>query len=440
MYSTFLLTSLALSARATQIYLSPPTRAASGSLQVSPVDAHAILSHHLNLHFDDIHSAHWVKQLGYDQPSPFEQHDNDGALLLLITHPEGSPIDFLPESMREPALTVSTASASLKSWSELLTLYCKRAARTFDLHLSDIHGFQDWAKKAATKAESAVESWLLAPAIKLGLIPGDVKLPVEQKPEYSRLLTQLDFADSSAQTLISEFSAMDKLVESLVKQGESNALDAPYVSHKDQPQFAIMRFDGLSQIEAKHGQQSKQYQEASQAFKAMLSATLQAYEAQTSSNKVVMIISPNQLAPAHYKRFSSPGNPDLAPFRSAIYKRQNEASSPMPLVPTSKQCFADADTCKNSTDSCNGHGSCVKGLSARGGDCYVCSCSKDKNGQWSGQFCEKEDYSSSFFLLAGTGLLLFLAVMGSISLLSSSGSEDLPQVLELSTGGSKKDN
>ena len=52
---------------------------------------------------------------------------------------------------------------------------------------------------------------------------------------------------------------MDSFVDSLAQESSSEA------------QFGILKFEGLSHIEAKHGRESQQYQEASQAFKAMLS-------------------------------------------------------------------------------------------------------------------------------------------------------------------------
>jgi len=63
-----------------------------------------------------------------------------------------------------------------------------------------------------------------------------------------------------------EFGAMDKFVESLSKVDPVSSS-----TRKDHAQFAILKFDGLSKVEQKHGRSSSQYLEASQAFKAMLS-------------------------------------------------------------------------------------------------------------------------------------------------------------------------
>ena len=134
-------------------------------------------------------------------------------------------------------------------------------------------------------------------------------------------------------------------------------------------------------------------------------ATFEAYKAQTLSDKLVVIVTdPTTSLAQHYKRDASSGNPLLSPFRfrKSIAKRQKK-SSHMPIVPTSKKCFSSVETCESQTDGCNGHGGCVRGISAVQ-ECFVCSCSTAKNGTtYSGQFCEKEDYSSSFFLLVGTG-------------------------------------
>lgn len=162
---TFILASLAVSAQATQIYLSP---APASALRTSAREATEVISHHLALGFDEpSHDSQWVQQLGYDRASPFEQKKNDGALLVLISHSEGQH-DFLPNSLQQPALTVSS-SPSLQSWEALLNLYLKRAAQTFNLHLSEIHGVEEWTRKIVTESKGQVEGWLKSAAKSFGV-------------------------------------------------------------------------------------------------------------------------------------------------------------------------------------------------------------------------------------------------------------------------------
>jgi len=224
---------------------------------------------------------------------------------------------------------------------------------------------------------------------------------------------------------------MDAFVESLSANPEA----------QPSSQFALLRFEGLQQVEAKHGKLSQQYQEAALAFKSFLSAAIDAYKAKISPEANVVLVLTSTPAVQPQRRSIEP----LAPFRSKKSKRSKRqlgSSSPsiaqsaatVPIVPISRTCFSSADTCSNQTNSCNGRGSCVAGVQAGNSECYVCSCAQNVNGtSFSGEFCQKEDYSSSFFLLAGTAILLLMMTAGSISLLSSAGSEDLPQVLEASS-------
>ena len=72
----------------------------------------------------------------------------------------------------------------------------------------------------------------------------------------------------------------------------------------------------------------------------------------------------------------------------------------------SRKCFADADTCRNETNSCSGAGDCYSGVQAGKKGCFVCVCASNINGTgYAGDMCQKKDASSSFFLLAGTGML-----------------------------------
>ena len=170
MRSSLLLAGLGCSAaQATQIYLAPPP-SADQPVQVQASDAHQILSQHLGMSgFDENEGSagSWVEELRYDQASPFDKSDSEGALLVLISHAESTLNDFLPSSLSHPALTVAS-SPTLQSWEALLSLYIKRAAKTFDLQLTQVHGFEAWAKQIAGSAEG-VKNWIMHAATKVGV-------------------------------------------------------------------------------------------------------------------------------------------------------------------------------------------------------------------------------------------------------------------------------
>jgi hypothetical protein len=111
--------------------------------------------------------------------------------------------------------------------------------------------------------------------------------------------------------------------------------------------------------------------------------------------------------------------------------------SPVPQQPISgvSTCFASADICTDSTNSCSGRGQCLQASKA-GRTCFICACSKTsdkgKTQTWVGDACERKDISGPFVLLAGSTIALILLIAGSISLLAGISSEKLPSTL---TGG-----
>lgn len=104
-------------------------------------------------------------------------------------------------------------------------------------------------------------------------------------------------------------------------------------------------------------------------------------------------------------------------------------------------CFSNQLACIESTDSCSGHGICTLV-----GDCYKCLCSatKDDSGKqttyWTGNSCEKIDYSAQFNLLFWTTIILIATIVSGVKLMYKAGEEELPGVLLAATVNNKKNN
>lgn len=113
----------------------------------------------------------------------------------------------------------------------------------------------------------------------------------------------------------------------------------------------------------------------------------------------------------------------------------NKTSSNFTLPRVVPQYFQSKENCENATNSCMGHGKCVKAH----GNQYRCKCSNTvvrtnedgttKSVQWGGNACQKKDVSSEFILFAGFGVFFLTVVAGAIGMLYSMGSESLPSVI-----------
>jgi hypothetical protein len=132
---------------------------------------------------------------------------------------------------------------------------------------------------------------------------------------------------------------------------------------------------------------------------AITQAAIAAFKsASTKESKIVALVVPTRAS--HRSLLKRSASDVLAPF-STHPRLVARAPDSKPLVPVAQKCFSDADTCRNQTDSCSGHGSCVEGARMGGGKadepCYVCKCETTKDDgrptTWSGSSCQKVDYS-----------------------------------------------
>jgi len=215
-----------------------------------------------------------------------------------------------------------------------------------------------------------------------------------------------------------------------------------------------VRLTGLREIAHRFGHSSEEFTKAKEMTRLSVDSVVASYP-----GKLAFFLVPGHhtQGPGHkhlraassVETFSTYSRHERAQrHRQAKRQTQSPSDAVSPLVPTTSQCFASQDVCSNSTNACSGHGSCVQGkrvgIAAQNGDvnaeCWVCKCQngEDSNGRmkyYSGQFCQKEDRSSQFFLLAGSTLLLLLVTVSSVGLLSKVGAEPLPSTLSAMGGG-----
>lgn len=94
------------------------------------------------------------------------------------------------------------------------------------------------------------------------------------------------------------------------------------------------------------------------------------------------------------------------------------------------QYFQSKSACENTTNSCMGHGKCVKTHA----NLYKCQCGKttvraDKTVQWGGNACQKKDVSDVFILFAGFGIVFTALIAGAVGMMFNMGSQELPSVI-----------
>lgn len=121
--------------------------------------------------------------------------------------------------------------------------------------------------------------------------------------------------------------------------------------------------------------------------------------------------------------------------RSTTVAKGNHSNANFTLPRVVPQCFTSESACTNTTNSCMGHGKCVKSS----GNCYKCKCSRTiirtnedgstKSVQWGGNACQKKDVSTEFILFASFGVFFTAVVAGGIGLLYSMGAQELPSVI-----------
>ena len=135
---------------------------------------------------------------------------------------------------------------------------------------------------------------------------------------------------------------------------------------------------------------------------------------------------------------------------SKVVPQSNYSNNAMPRT-TIPICYAKSKLCDLATNSCSGHGTCVKKYTDQpdaadqaGVECWACACSptvsKDSKGRsrktyWGGPACQKEDVSVSFFILLAITVLLVGVTSWGVGLMYSVGEETLPSVIGAGVAG-----
>ncbi|TFY63833.1 hypothetical protein EVG20_g6161 [Dentipellis fragilis] len=223
-------------------------------------------------------------------------------------------------------------------------------------------------------------------------------------PHYTvpHLLDAFSIPSSATERYLSSLAALTDFLES-----DADSTD----------KFGAFEMLGLADVAAEFGRASEQYALAAEALRAALLNALSRDDMQ-----IAVLTTDFVTVPSREKR---------APQQSPLPPQISQA----PLG-SDAACFATADACANATNTCTGRGECVQ-TAKLGRTCFVCACSATKNAQgrtehWAGDACQRKDVSGPFVLITGTVIGLVVLIGGSVSLLYSIGSNELPSVL---TGG-----
>ncbi|KAJ7354625.1 hypothetical protein DFH08DRAFT_922907 [Mycena albidolilacea] len=189
--------------------------------------------------------------------------------------------------------------------------------------------------------------------------------------------------------------------------------------------FAAAELSGLANIRKANGIDSDEYRSALEVTRKLLEHAID------HDTRIAMLT----FSPSHTE--AKRAEPSQAPFP------RPPPQSPIDSIST---CHTTLDACTNATSSCSGRGECASATKS-GKTCFVCACGTTRTGSgnqvktdtWVGESCERKDISAPFVLLAGTTIVLILIIAGSVSLLYTVGSVELPSVLMGSAINAKKD-
>lgn len=133
------------------------------------------------------------------------------------------------------------------------------------------------------------------------------------------------------------------------------------------------------------------------------------------------------------KRAETPLDLPAVTSHPTVFASNSSSNFTLPrMIP---QYFQSKDTCVNTTNSCMGHGSCVKAH----GNLFHCKCNstiartnKDgstKSVKWGGNACQKKDISMEFILFALFGIFFTTVIVGAIGMMYTMGAQELPSVI-----------
>ncbi|KIY74407.1 hypothetical protein CYLTODRAFT_448166 [Cylindrobasidium torrendii FP15055 ss-10] len=260
----------------------------------------------------------------------------------------------------------------------------------------------------------------------------EVIVPHYLQPSFTLPSPPVDSLYSVVSTYLNRAKhAYTSIFEGVPSHGHysSSSRLSAFLDESHESEFSAIDLSGLATLRQKYGANSKQFQDAVATIREFVHNIAE----KDCSLAILSYAPPATLS--HSKRQAAsqqPLPPDHAP--------------PQQPIGSVSTCFDSEDACSDATDSCSGRGQCLQASKA-GKTCFVCACAASKSGSgdktkteyWVGDACERKDVSSSFVLIVGTVLVLLLVVVGSISLLTSAGSQELPSTLLGSAVHAKKD-
>lgn len=410
--------------RQASVYLFPSTSTASSSQpaaavsSVVPADANALISAFLSI------EEYEMLREGLEVPDQLTfgaEHasaPSEAPLLILADKlgREGSIEDYVSQGTLEARphhrLQVSRTPETA-TWRALMHRYTERLGEKFGL----THAVK---AKVSTEEHDHVKRYLLAPGSLNGEVAFDASMQDEAFARYFQSLAELASIETQGTTQV--------------------------------------RLTGLSDIAHKFGRESSELRDAKEMMRLSVDSVVTSH-----SGKVAFVLAPPSHRPSQKGHKHLRGSSSLDIFstfpRGHRHARRQDGSDltfasegVSFLVPTTSQCFASAEACTEGTNACSGHGTCVAGkragIKGKAGsndsstECFVCRCGVTKEGDagrpqyWSGEFCQKKDVSSQFFLIVGSTVTLILIAVAAIGLLSSVGAEPLPSTLG-ALGGSQ---
>ncbi|PLW04644.1 hypothetical protein PCASD_26529 [Puccinia coronata f. sp. avenae] len=425
-----LLPSLASGQLNAHLYLRTLAPTQTMPVPLSTPELNAILSHRLNIsHFESLPASlhpttiksqlvlgHTTSDLPQSEPAI-----QQSKLLVALYGNDGQTV--LPEEFLTTMQSFSIPNPpDTLSFDALMAIYVGRMVDTMRVPLDTMYG---------------VQAFVQAYHDGMGL---DLRANLDDQS----VNPEIRFREA-----IKEYGALDAPAYQLLD--DLNSLDR-FVHSSQWGPVSFLRLSGLQQVRQRHGESSLQYRVSLGALKASLEAVLG--DARVQGMETMVVAVPGQ--PTHARLGKRTSLSILSPFKTSeqsfvrrdlIDRRRSvfgSAAASMPIIPSSRTCFATKDACLSATDACNGHGSCTQGVKTSGGKCFACLCQKSndvKTGKvtyWSGDSCQKQDISSGFVLLLGSAIALVLLFALAVRMLASVGSESLPQQLASINGHSKK--
>ena len=431
----YTLVALVLCAQAfarTSIFLNTRKIGASDPVQITPPDAHRVLSHHLNMRVNVLpdvpmarsgHANLWhhapAEQVHYDASVLFEPVAPSGGNVIITMY---GPDDLhaLPDTLTH---THTMESSSLRdSFEALASLYEKSA--------NGAHKAWDAVQHSATSSLERLQAEL-AHIARLG---NDI-----QALSTTRIHSLADVGreyGTHSQTYRDAQRQVKQTLELLVQHSATSSLERlqAELAHiarlgNDIQALSTTRIHSLADVGREYGTHSQTYRDAQRQVKQTLELLVQRVKNMAGAGVAVVYTTDA----SNHERRAAPMAPTSDPLHVFRPPQPVHAAVQSPGMQSSVPvCPATREELERTTQQCHGRGTPVQ--STKGGRlCWRCACSRTteqgRGRVWAGAACEKQDYSSETLLFIGTFLVLFVSIVASCALLYREGTHELPGTL-----------